>query len=131
MTSAVESGEISLTLPDGSVRKVSAGSTGADLAQAISPRLAKAALAVMVNDQLTEIGPEKLGGKWYWNYVAVPSSLCDLCEDRIEAGLKEGLSQENAKPNGTLIRDGAPKGVCLSHRNAAAFVEWARERPKP
>lgn len=32
-------------------------------------------------------------------------------EYRIEAGLKEGLSQENAKKIGKIIRDGAPKGV--------------------
>ena len=51
----MESGEISLTLPDGSVRKVPAGTTGADLAMAISPRLAKAALAVVVDDQLTDL----------------------------------------------------------------------------
>ena len=55
MTSAVESGEVSLTLPDGSVRKVSAGTTGADLAMSISPRLAKAALAVVVDDRLTDL----------------------------------------------------------------------------
>lgn len=36
--------------------------------------------------KVTELGPEKLAGKWYWNYVAVPSSLCDLCADRVEAG---------------------------------------------
>ena len=48
-------GEISLTLPDGSVRKVSAGTTGADLAMSISPRLAKAALAVVVDDRLTDL----------------------------------------------------------------------------
>ena len=28
--------------------------------------------------KVTELGPEELGGKWYWNYVPVPSSLCDL-----------------------------------------------------
>ena len=55
MTSAVESGEISLTLPDGSVRTVSRGTTGADLAMAISPRLAKAALAITVDGQLTDL----------------------------------------------------------------------------
>ena len=38
--------------------------------------------------KLAEFGPEKLDGKWYWNYVAVPSTLCDLCEARIEAGKK-------------------------------------------
>ncbi len=55
MTAAVESGEISLTLPDGSIRKVARGTTGADLAMAISPRLAKAALAVTVDDQLIDL----------------------------------------------------------------------------
>ena len=36
--------------------------------------------------KLAEFGPERLGGEWYWNYVPVPSSLCDLCEDRIGQG---------------------------------------------
>src|SRR4051794_22448179 len=55
MTSVVESGEVSLTLPDGSVKQVPKGSTGADLAMTISPRLAKAALAVTVDGQLTDL----------------------------------------------------------------------------
>lgn len=38
--------------------------------------------------KFAEFGPEKLDGKWYWNYVPVPSSLCNLCEERIEAGKK-------------------------------------------
>ena len=38
--------------------------------------------------KLAEFGPEKLNGKWYWNYVPVPSSLCDLCAERIETGKK-------------------------------------------
>ena len=41
--------EIRVTLPDGSEKRVPAGSTGADLAKAIGPGLAKAALAVRVN----------------------------------------------------------------------------------
>jgi len=41
--------EIAVTLPDGSVRHVSAGSTPADVAAAISPRLAKAAIAAVVD----------------------------------------------------------------------------------
>ncbi len=36
--------------------------------------------------RLAELGPERLGGEWYWNYVPVPSSLCDLCEERISGG---------------------------------------------
>lgn len=38
--------------------------------------------------RLSEQGPVKLGGEWMWNYVPVPSSLCDLCEDRIAEGKK-------------------------------------------
>jgi Fe-S-cluster-containing dehydrogenase component len=38
--------------------------------------------------KLTEHGPVKLGGKWLWNYVPVPSSLCDLCEGRRGRGEK-------------------------------------------
>jgi Fe-S-cluster-containing dehydrogenase component len=38
--------------------------------------------------KLTEMGPVKLDGKWMWNYVPVPSDLCDFCEARVEEGLK-------------------------------------------
>src|SRR4051812_25919127 len=41
--------EISITLPDGSVRRVPAGSTPVDVAGSISPRLAKAAIAAIVD----------------------------------------------------------------------------------
>ena len=41
--------EISVTLPDGSIRRVPAGSTPADVAAVISPRLAKAAIAAVVD----------------------------------------------------------------------------------
>lgn len=33
-----------------------------------------------------QIGPKKLGDKWEWDYVPVPSRLCDLCEDRRAQG---------------------------------------------
>ncbi len=36
--------------------------------------------------KVEQIGPEKLGGKWEWDYVPVPSSLCDLCEERMRQG---------------------------------------------
>lgn len=38
--------------------------------------------------KLTEHGPMNAGDHWMWNYVAVPSDLCDLCAERIEAGKK-------------------------------------------
>jgi len=47
--------EISVTLPDGSSRRVPAGSTPADVAASISPRLAKAALAAVVDGRLVDL----------------------------------------------------------------------------
>ncbi len=47
--------EISVTLPDGSNRRVSAGSTPGDVAAQISPRLAKAAVAAVVNGTLVDL----------------------------------------------------------------------------
>jgi Fe-S-cluster-containing dehydrogenase component len=38
--------------------------------------------------KLAEMGPVQLNGKWMWNYVPVPSDLCDLCADRRAAGQK-------------------------------------------
>ena len=37
--------------------------------------------------KLTEFGPKKLDGKWYYDYVPVPSTLCDFCADRQAEGL--------------------------------------------
>jgi threonyl-tRNA synthetase len=47
--------EIRVTLPDGSQKALPAGSTGADLAKAIGPGLAKAALAVRVDGQVWDL----------------------------------------------------------------------------
>ncbi|OQW78381.1 MAG: threonine--tRNA ligase [Proteobacteria bacterium ST_bin13] len=45
-----------ITLPDGSVREVAPGSTPADIAAAIGPGLAKAAIAARVDGELRDIG---------------------------------------------------------------------------
>jgi threonyl-tRNA synthetase len=50
------SSEITVTLPDGTPKQLPAGATGADLAAAIGPRLAKAALAVTVDGAPTDLG---------------------------------------------------------------------------
>ena len=47
---------IKISLPDGSVRDVAAGTTAADIAAAIGPGLAKAALAARVNGEVRDIG---------------------------------------------------------------------------
>ncbi len=47
---------ISLTLPDGSVREVARGTTGADVAASIGPGLAKAALAARLDGRIVDLG---------------------------------------------------------------------------
>jgi threonyl-tRNA synthetase len=47
---------LKISLPDGSVREVPQGSTPADIAAAIGPGLAKAALAARVNGELRDLG---------------------------------------------------------------------------
>ncbi len=53
--SASAANEIRITLPDGAVRTVTRGTTGADIAASIGPGLAKAALAVKVNGELKDL----------------------------------------------------------------------------
>ena len=47
--------EITVTLPDGSSRRVRAGSTARDVAALVSPGLAKAALAATVDGRLVDL----------------------------------------------------------------------------
>src|SRR5205085_9708122 len=47
---------LSIKLPDGSVREVAPGATPADVAAAIGPGLAKAAIAARVNGEVRDIG---------------------------------------------------------------------------
>ena len=51
----VSMSEITVTLPDGSNRRVPAGTTPGEIAAGISPRLAKAALAAAVDDRLVDL----------------------------------------------------------------------------
>ncbi len=53
--SAAAAATVRVTLPDGSVRELPEGATGAVLARAIGPGLAKAALAVWVGDELRDL----------------------------------------------------------------------------
>src|SRR3546814_12145915 len=47
---------LSVTLPDGSVREVAAGTTPADIAASISPGLLKASLAARVDGEQRDLG---------------------------------------------------------------------------
>lgn len=38
--------------------------------------------------QVQQIGPAKFGDAVEWDYLPVPSSLCDMCAERIQAGKK-------------------------------------------
>jgi threonyl-tRNA synthetase len=46
---------IQVTLPDGSTRELHAGATAADLAAAIGPGLARAAIAARVDGQIRDL----------------------------------------------------------------------------
>jgi Fe-S-cluster-containing dehydrogenase component len=37
---------------------------------------------------LKEIGPEKINGKWMWNFLPYLSDNCDLCKSRVNEGKK-------------------------------------------
>src|SRR5881396_690053 len=54
--------EIQVVLPDGSKKTLPAGATGADLARAVGPGLAKAALAIRVNGEVRDLQRPLLDG---------------------------------------------------------------------
>ncbi len=58
---------ISLTLPDGSVRSVARGTTGADVAASIGPGLLKAAMAARVDGEIVDLSrPIMAMRSWRW-----------------------------------------------------------------
>lgn len=50
--------EVQITFPDGSVKEFSSGTTGYDIAKSISPKLAKAAIAVKVDGEMRDMNSE-------------------------------------------------------------------------
>src|SRR5262245_46751885 len=56
MPDHAEHAEITVTLPDGSTRTVPTGTTAAEIAEGIGPRLAKAAIAARVDDGWYDLG---------------------------------------------------------------------------
>ena len=53
--SVVEASEISITLPDGSIRQYSAGTTGQQVAASIGSRLAAAAIAAKIDGKVVDL----------------------------------------------------------------------------
>ena len=35
---------------------------------------------------IKQYGPVKVNGSWEWDYIPVPTNLCDLCEERVSQG---------------------------------------------
>ena len=58
MSAEAQASDIAITLPDGSVRRFAAPVTGVEIAAAIGPRLAKAALAMRVDGKLVDLKSE-------------------------------------------------------------------------
>jgi threonyl-tRNA synthetase len=62
------SDQYKISLPDGSVREMPAGSTPADVAAAIGPGLAKAALAARIDGELVDLTLPFTGdASWRWS----------------------------------------------------------------
>jgi len=72
--------------------------------------------------KVTQQGPIKLGGTWMFDFVPIPSSLCDLCVDRIEAGKKPAcvhhclgacMTAVPVEKIGETVSDKGEKVVCF------------------
>ena len=73
--------------------------------------------------KVTEFGPKQLGGVWEWDYVAVPSRLCDLCADRVAEG-KKAKCEVHCVANciEVLPLEDAPKRIAELGPKCACFV---------
>ena len=61
MSAEAQASDIAITLPDGSVRRFAAPTTGMEIALSIGPGLAKAALAIRVNGKLVDLKSDIVG----------------------------------------------------------------------
>ena len=64
--------DVTITLPDGSTRAVPVGAPVREVAAGISPRLAKAALAAVVDDRLVDLS---------WPLQQAGAPCCDDTEE--------------------------------------------------
>jgi threonyl-tRNA synthetase len=110
---------IKVTLPDGSARELPAGATAKELAAAIGPGLAKAALAARVNGQIRDLGRELEDG-------ATVSLLTDRDPDALEV-----LRHSAAHIMATAVRELFPKaGIGFGPAIEDGFYyDFALDRP--
>ena len=74
--------------------------------------------------KVVQIGPEKLCGKWEWDYLPVPSSVCDLCAGRIEEGVKP-LCELHCLANVievVPVEDVGERMAALGHRKVTCYL---------
>ncbi|MGH9021113.1 MAG: threonine--tRNA ligase [Acidimicrobiales bacterium] len=101
--------DIAVTLPDGAVRTLPEGSTGADLAAAVGKRLAKDALAATLNGQLVDLSTPLVDGA----AVSIVTATSDAGRDVLRHSSAHVLAQAVTRlwPGalyaiGPAIRDG-------------------------
>src|SRR5216117_3619301 len=103
--------EIQVVLPDGSKKTLPAGATGADLARAVGPGLAKAALAIRVNGDVRDFQRPLPDG------VKV-SILTDKDPQALDV-----LRHSSAHVLATAVRSSFPKRRSASaHRSKTGFT---------
>lgn len=128
--------EITITLPDGSPRSLPEGATGADLASAIGPRLAKDALVVEVDGEPADLGATLPDGA----SVAIVTRKDDAALEHLRHSTAHVLAQAvlDMWPGATFaggpaIEDGfyydfeLPDGATFSEDDLARITERMRE----
>jgi threonyl-tRNA synthetase len=125
-----------LELPDGSVKECDDGATGADLAAAIGPGLARAALAVKVRDEVRDLArPLADGDRVEIVTERSPEALELIRHDtaHVLAAAVLDMHPGTRISIGPPIADGFyydfefPPGVALSEHDLAALEERMRE----
>ena len=111
--------DISVTLPDGSSRVVPAGTTPADIAAAISPGLARAALAAFVDDRLVDLSyPLEADAPRPHRHVVEPGSARALPAQH--GAPARGGGDEPVPGHAVRHRPGDRRGLLLRLRRRAA-----------
>ena len=110
--------QVTVTLPDGSSRQLAAGSPVREVAAAISPRLAEAALAAVVDDRLVDLSTP-----------LVADARVRVVTDKSDEALGSHASQHGA-PDGRR-RDGAVSRHPVRHRTGHRRRLLLRLRRQP